>query len=317
MLGVGGQSMAAYYQLTIHTGDQATAGTDSNIFVVLCGERGNTDEVRLNGYITGDAFERNQTDTCTVPFSDDVGDIYKIVIRSDERYSASDWLLNRVEVRAVVDAAKAVYRQASIFTINQWIKDDKAHEFLVSEGYMRDFHIQEDWVIVDGAKQYILDNTHGHEVQQQTITVEQKWATSLSFEKSTVTSMSTKASVSTKFDAIKTSLEFEFKQEIAAKTNANVARELSFKHDYVIHVGAGEPGRVLVEKWAERRQKMQFVLGDTNVPDVTALAEKRFVGLADPSTDQLLMKVDSGVPVVQTAPDAARLAWASGAAAAG
>lgn len=302
--------MAAYYQLSIHTGDQATAGTDSNIFIVLYGERGNTDEVRLNGHIAGDAFERNQTDTCTVPFSDDVGDIYKIAIRSDERYSASDWLLNRLEVRAVIDAAKGVYRPASIFIINQWIKDDKSHEFLVSEGYMRDFRLSEDWVIVDGAKQYILDNSHGHEVQQQTITVEQKWATTLSFEKSNVTSMSTKASVSSKFDAIKTSLEFEFKEEISRKTSASVARELSFTHDYVIRVGAGEPGRILVEKWAERRQKMQFVLGDTVVPDVTALAEKRFVGLADPATDQLLMRVESGVPVVQAAPEAARLSWA-------
>jgi hypothetical protein len=50
--------MAANYEFTIHTGDQATAGTDSNIFVVLYGERGTTDEVRLNGYISGDAFER-------------------------------------------------------------------------------------------------------------------------------------------------------------------------------------------------------------------------------------------------------------------
>src|SRR5688572_10037516 len=46
-----GDTMAANYEFTIHTGDQATAGTDSNIFVILHGERGTTDEVRLNGYI--------------------------------------------------------------------------------------------------------------------------------------------------------------------------------------------------------------------------------------------------------------------------
>jgi hypothetical protein len=169
------------------------------------------------------------------------------------------------------------------------------------------FHIQEDWIIVDGAKQYILDNRHGAEVQQQTITVEQKWTTSRVYDKNRVTSVSTKASVSGKFDVIKTSLETEFKEELGTKTTDSATNELSFKHDYVLRIGPGEPGRVLVEKWAEKRKRMDFVLGDTSVPDVFALAEKRFVGLADPTSDKLLIKIDSGLPIVESAVDASRL----------
>ena len=47
------------------------------------------------------------------------------------------------------------------------------------------------------------------------------------------------------------------------------------------------------------------------VPNVSTLAEKRFVGLADPSTDKLLMKVDSGLPVVESASEPGRLSWSA------
>lgn len=300
--------MAAYYQLVIHTGDQATAGTDSNIFVILHGERGSTDEIRLNGFIAGDAFERNKTDTCTIPFNDDVGDIYRITVRSDERYAASDWLLGRIEVRAVVDAAKGIYRPTSVFHINSWIKDDKPHTFDVTDGFNRNLRIRDEWVIVDGAPQYIIDNSDGTAVQEQKISVEQKWTTSLVFEKNRATSISTKTSVEGKFDVIKTALETQFKEELGTKATAGAAAEMSIKHEYVLRIGPGEPGRVLVEKWAEKRRMLDFELGDTAVPDVFALVEKRFVGLADPVSDKVVMKADSGLPILESAADATPLA---------
>ncbi|MEG0416674.1 MAG: PLAT/LH2 domain-containing protein [Erysipelothrix sp.] len=88
------------YTLSIHTGNERFAGTDSNIFVVLYGVLGTSLEYHLNALSNnGNAFERDQWDTCVVNVGDkNLGDIYKIRIRSDCAYGGSDWLLDCIDV---------------------------------------------------------------------------------------------------------------------------------------------------------------------------------------------------------------------------
>ena len=44
------------YRFAVKTGDESGAGTDSNIFVILHGEKAVSNEVRLNGYIGGNSI---------------------------------------------------------------------------------------------------------------------------------------------------------------------------------------------------------------------------------------------------------------------
>ena len=48
------------YHIEVLTADESGAGTDSNIFLTLVGDRESSSEHRLNGLIGGDAFERGR-----------------------------------------------------------------------------------------------------------------------------------------------------------------------------------------------------------------------------------------------------------------
>lgn len=85
------------YNFLIKTADESKAGTDSNIFLVLYGENGQTVETRLNQYIKGNAFERNDLDDFNIKL-DDVGEIYKIDLRSDCRYAGAGWRLSYIKI---------------------------------------------------------------------------------------------------------------------------------------------------------------------------------------------------------------------------
>jgi hypothetical protein len=87
-----------HYQVSIKTGNESGAGTDSNIFMTIYGTAGQTEETRLNGLISGDAFERNKTDTLTLKNLSDVGSLTKVTIRSDGSIAGSAWLLESVTI---------------------------------------------------------------------------------------------------------------------------------------------------------------------------------------------------------------------------
>lgn len=129
------------YYFTIKTADQAKAGTDSNIFIILHGECGQTNEVRLNGYLSGNAFERNDTDKCSIRLTD-VGNIYKISLRSDMRYAGADWLLSYIEVK------REGIPYSAHFDINEWIDNEKTHTYTSSD------IIHNDCLYTTGIKDY-------------------------------------------------------------------------------------------------------------------------------------------------------------------
>lgn len=114
------------YHFRVRTADEAGAGTDSNIFVILYGESGQTHEVRLNGYIHGNAFERARTDTFDIPL-EAVGRVYKIRVRSDCHYPASAWRLSSIEVIPLEPP-----QPPSSFSYEDWISDTSPREIWAS-----------------------------------------------------------------------------------------------------------------------------------------------------------------------------------------
>ncbi len=108
----------AKYQFKVYTGDEYCAGTDANIFVTLHGVLDISREYRLNGHISGNAFERNQCDSFDLDISEDVGDVYEIELRSDCMHGGSDWLLNSIEITSPSGTMAK-------FRYSDWITDKK------------------------------------------------------------------------------------------------------------------------------------------------------------------------------------------------
>jgi hypothetical protein len=107
------------YYFEIKTGTKSMAGTDANIFVTLVGENGSTThEERLNGHISGNAFENGDLDKVVLDL-EDVGTIKRLLVRSDNKYAGSAWYPEYIRVGKV----------DSFFTINQWIEDTSSHAF--------------------------------------------------------------------------------------------------------------------------------------------------------------------------------------------
>jgi hypothetical protein len=116
------------YTIKIKTADERFAGTDSNIFIQLIGTLGFSNDERLNGHISGNAFERNQIDTVTLDPDNDLGDIYQIKLHSDTKYAGSDWKLSWIEI------SKAQSKTVAHYDINSWIADTSVKTYVVSSG---------------------------------------------------------------------------------------------------------------------------------------------------------------------------------------
>lgn len=129
--------MCKVYYFKVHTADQVFAGTDSNIFVTLYGDKGRSIERRLNGNIPGNAFERNKTDIFKVEYDKDCGNIYRIELRSDGMYAGSAWLCDYIEISATDFEGEENKKQISkfIFPTGEWINDTKVRVMDATEGY--------------------------------------------------------------------------------------------------------------------------------------------------------------------------------------
>jgi PLAT/LH2 domain/Family of unknown function (DUF6765) len=106
------------YTVRIYTGNKSGAGTDANIFLSMKGTAGAIGEQRLNGLISGNAFERNQTDSCVLRGQPYIGEIVSITVRSDDKYLASAWYLGWVEISGPGLTTRR-------FTLNDWIESGK------------------------------------------------------------------------------------------------------------------------------------------------------------------------------------------------
>ena len=79
--------------MIVYTSDLRGAGTDANVFMVLYGSDGKTEEVALANETNN--FERGSVDNFKIEVKD-VGTPYKIRIRHDNSKPFSDWHLDKV-----------------------------------------------------------------------------------------------------------------------------------------------------------------------------------------------------------------------------
>lgn len=115
------------YRMSFKTGDKFQAGTDSNIYVVLAGSDGKTtNEMEVSEIVSGNAFERGNTDTITVNFSSGIGDLSKLRIRSDMKWAGAGWYLDWVKVQPMVNGED--YGPEKTFSLYEWIEDKNTRE---------------------------------------------------------------------------------------------------------------------------------------------------------------------------------------------
>lgn len=81
------------WQVWVFTSDTKHAGTDANVFVVLYGDKGKSDDIKLNK--DGDSFEQGQMDIFNID-TPDVGLPYKLRVYHDNSGRFAAWHLDKV-----------------------------------------------------------------------------------------------------------------------------------------------------------------------------------------------------------------------------
>ncbi|MFE6705270.1 PLAT/LH2 domain-containing protein [Bacillus thuringiensis] len=117
------------YTITVQTSDNLDAGTDANIYLTLHGDRLNSDKIKLNDYISGNAFERGEKNIISIDLGIDFGDIHTIILMSDCAYLYSSWEPEYISIN------KKGSSISSTFNIYSVIEDKKEYLYFVTLGY--------------------------------------------------------------------------------------------------------------------------------------------------------------------------------------
>jgi hypothetical protein len=106
------------FQVTITTGDRSFAGTDANVFITLTGDRGTSQEFKLDT-ANHDDFEQGNTDAFTVVSNRAVGNITSIRLRHDNSGLFSGWFCQRIVIRNLDTG------QQRTINVNRWFATDE------------------------------------------------------------------------------------------------------------------------------------------------------------------------------------------------
>lgn len=118
------------YRITVHTGDVKDAGTQSNVSVMLFGDKGKSSKLRLDKSETYNTkFCRDQLDIFTVYNIPQLGDLHKVQVWHDRTGPKPDWFVKGfyVEDRST--------RKVYFFNCNAWIGRDADMQDIKCEGY--------------------------------------------------------------------------------------------------------------------------------------------------------------------------------------
>lgn len=134
------------HEVTVYTGDVRGAGTNANVFLVIYGENGKSDQFDLRN--KSDNFERGQVDKFKVE-CEDIGQLVKIRVGHDNNGMRSAWFLEKVEIRRVKpeDKEPSKKRRNSgeveemgdgdehnyLFVCNRWLARDEDDGQIVRE----------------------------------------------------------------------------------------------------------------------------------------------------------------------------------------
>ena len=128
------------WHVWVKTSDLKNAGTDAQVSMVLYGDRGKTDEIKLSG--KGKTFETGRTDEFKIE-TDQIGVPYKIRIGHDNRGSAPGWHLDRVELENIDT------KEHYFFHCNRWLAEDEDDREVVRELPAEGEHIRKPLPIVN------------------------------------------------------------------------------------------------------------------------------------------------------------------------
>lgn len=241
--------MGIRYHFQIKTADQYLAGTDSNIFVKLYGAKGISPEIRLNGYISKNAFERNKLDECDIELNDDCGDIYMISVRSDMLWGGADWLCDYFTVKRG-DGPTVTFQLPS----GEWIKDESVHQYHATAGYVYDLPEHKvEWKKVYGACHYIPPH----------LSMDRDIRTILSIDINTsevsVINTSTKTSVEVETEVIEAAFEFQIASSLSKQVDNQLHKSVEIAT--TVHIPESDRERTLQEVWSECNYVFSAQLG--------------------------------------------------------
>ncbi|XP_056399217.1 lipoxygenase homology domain-containing protein 1 isoform X2 [Hyla sarda] len=104
------------WSLWIWTSDMKNAGTDANILLQIYGEKGKSDEMRLDN--NSDNFETGQVDKFMVELPD-LGILYKLRIWHEKRNAFSGWHLNKVTLLKTLTKEKYTFKCGRWLDLNE------------------------------------------------------------------------------------------------------------------------------------------------------------------------------------------------------
>lgn len=100
------------WNLTVYTSEKKNAGTDANVYLVLYGDKGKTDDVVLRE--NSENFEKGKKDKFRIE-TNDIGVPFKMRIGHDNSGRAPGWHLDRVELENLETKEKYY------FNCNRWL----------------------------------------------------------------------------------------------------------------------------------------------------------------------------------------------------
>lgn len=110
------------WEVSVYTSNKKNAGTDANVFLMLYGDRGKSDEIPLQA--KGKAFESGQCDKFVIE-TDEIGQPFKLRVWHDNKGTASGWHLDRIELE------NQETKERYYFICNRWLaKDEDDHQIV-------------------------------------------------------------------------------------------------------------------------------------------------------------------------------------------
>ncbi|XP_040192273.1 lipoxygenase homology domain-containing protein 1 [Rana temporaria] len=104
------------WSLWIWTSDVKNAGTDANILLQIFGQKGKSDELRLDN--NSDNFETGQTDKFMIELPD-LGALYKIRIWHEKRNAFSGWHLSKLTLLKTLTKEKYTFKCGRWLDLNE------------------------------------------------------------------------------------------------------------------------------------------------------------------------------------------------------
>ncbi|XP_065836583.1 lipoxygenase homology domain-containing protein 1-like [Oscarella lobularis] len=130
------------YTVQVATGDVSGAGTDSNVYLTIYGDEGDTGERHLrSSQVHVNKFERANVDVFRID-AVPLGRLKKVKVRHDDSGPGSDWYLDRVEI-STHESESAV-----VFPCQQWLARNRG-DGLIARELMRQTKTGEEIVVVD------------------------------------------------------------------------------------------------------------------------------------------------------------------------